>query len=90
MNKIIDKLLPYILILLGLFVGVKGEFVPGGIGVFMGVFMFGVDLKKYGPYILILLGLFILGFLKQIYPAAACLIFGGIIILERIWPDRKT
>ena len=58
MNKIIDKILPYILILLGLLLVYTGEMKLGGIGVVMGVFLFGIDLKKYGPFIIIILGLF--------------------------------
>lgn len=89
MNQIIDKFMPYILILLGLFLVYTGEVIPGGIGVVMGVFMFGIDLKKYGPFIIICLGLFMLGFMGQIYPAAACIILGALFLLERFWPDRK-
>lgn len=31
--KMIDKIIPYVLILLGLFLGVKGEYVPRGLGI---------------------------------------------------------
>jgi len=88
-NQIIDKFMPYILILLGLFLVYTGEMIPGGIGIILGVIMLDFNLKKYIPYLFILLGLFLLGFMGQIYPAAVCIILGALLLLERFWPDRK-
>lgn len=88
-NKIIDKFMPWLLILLGLFVGYMGEVIPGGLGVILGILMFDFNLKKYIPYLVIILGLFLLGFMGQIYPAAACVILGVLFLLERFWPEEK-
>lgn len=87
--SIIDKVMPYLLILLGLFTVYIGELIPGGVGIILGILMFEIDFKKYLPFLLIFLGLFLLGFMGQIYPAAACIIFGVILLLEAIWPEKK-
>lgn len=90
MNKLIDKFMPYLMILLGLIVFLyMGEMILGGIGIVLGTLMFEVNYKKYLPFLLILLGLFLLGFMGQIYPAVACIILGVLFLLERFWPEDK-
>lgn len=77
------------MILLGLFTVYLGEIIPGGIGIILGILMFEINLMRYLPFLLILLGLFLLGFMGLIYPAAACIIFGVLMLLEKIWPEAK-
>lgn len=89
MNKLFDKFLPYLMILLGLFTVYTGDIIPGGVGIILGIFMFEINLMRYLPFLLILLGLFLLGFMGLIYPAAACIIFGVLMLLEKIWPEAK-
>lgn len=89
MNKIFDKLLPYSLIILGLFLGVIGERIPAVVGILLGILGLNLGIKKYLPYLIIFLGLFLLGFMGQIYPAAACIIWGMLLLLEKIWPEKK-
>lgn len=77
------------MILLSLFTVYTGEIIPGGIGIILGILMFEFNLMRYLPFLLILLGLFLLGFMGLIYPAAACIIFGVLMLLEKIWPEAK-
>lgn len=45
-------------------------------------------LKTTSPYILVLLGLLLLFLVGQAVLAGVCFLFGIIMILERIWPEK--
>ena len=45
-------------------------------------------LKKLTPFLLILLGLFVLMLMGNVIVAGVCLLFGIVMVIERIWPEK--
>ncbi len=45
-------------------------------------------LKKMTPFLLILLGLFVLLLMGNVIVTGVCFLFGIVMVLERIWPEK--